>query len=59
VNVPMSNAIWIAVAAGIVTAVATVRVLRAKTATSRLDVGSVSNQWVAEHRVEPGHSISR
>jgi hypothetical protein len=55
----MSNAIWIAVAAGIVTVVAIVRVLRAKITACRLDVGSVSNQWVAEHRVEPSHSISR
>jgi hypothetical protein len=51
----MSTALWFAVAAGIVIAIASVRVFRAITSARNLDVGSVSNQWIAAHRVESGH----
>lgn len=56
---PLSGAIWLAVAAGIVTVVAIVRVVRTKTNARRLDVGAVSTQWVAEHRVGSETSINR
>jgi len=56
---PMSGAIWLAVAAGIVTVVAVVRVLRTKTGARRLDIGSVSDPWVAKHRVRSGNDVSR
>ena len=42
--------IWLIVAAGIVTVVAIVRVVRTKTNARKLDAGSVSDQWVAQHR---------
>jgi hypothetical protein len=47
----MSAAIWIAIATGIVTVIAVLRVFRAKSTARKLDVGSVSKQWVAEHRI--------
>ena len=50
----MSSAFWFVVAAGIGIAIAIVGVLRAITAARRLDVGSLSNQWVAAHRIESG-----
>lgn len=56
---PMSGAIWLTVAAGIVTVVAIARVVRTKTNARRLDVGAVSTQWVAEHRVGSETSVSR
>jgi hypothetical protein len=56
---PMSGAIWLAVAAVIVTVVAIVRVVRTKTNARRLDVGAVSTRWVAEHRVGSETSINR
>lgn len=45
----MSGAFWLAVAVGLTAVVAIVRVVRGKGA-RRLEVGSVSDQWVAEHR---------
>jgi hypothetical protein len=56
---PMSGAVWLAVAVSIVTVVAIVWLVRTKTNARRLDVGSVSTQWVAEHRVGSETSISR
>jgi hypothetical protein len=55
----MSRAIWFAVVAGIATVVATVRVIRTRISLRRLDIGAVSNQWVAEHRVGSDNSASR
>jgi hypothetical protein len=54
--IPMSNAIWLAVVAGITTVAAIVRV--ARTRLRRLDLGSVSDRWVATYRVEPGHTVN-
>jgi hypothetical protein len=56
---PMSGAIWLAVVAGIATVVAIVRVFRTRTSVRRLDTGSVSDRWVAAHRVGSGHSTNR
>ena len=56
---PIYGAIWLAVVAGITTVAAIVRVVRTRTSASRLDVGAVSNQWVAEHRVGSENSASR
>ena len=47
----MSDAIWVAVA-GIIIAVAIVRLLRARTTARGFDAGSVSAQWVVQHRVK-------
>ena len=58
-DIPMSGAIWLAIVAGIVTVVAIVRVAWTKTNARRLDVGAVSGQWVAEHRVGSDNSVSR
>jgi hypothetical protein len=55
----ISGAIWLGVAVGIATVLAIVRVFRTKSSARRLDVGSVSGQWVAEHRVESGNGVSR
>ena len=56
---PMSGAIWLVVA-GIATVVAIVRVFRTRTSVRRLDTGSVSDRWVAAHRVGSGNdSINR
>ena len=55
---PMSGAIWLVVA-GIATVVAIVRVFRTRTSVRRLDTGSVSDRWVAAHRVGSGHSTNR
>ena len=52
---PMSAAIWLAVAASIVTVVAVVLVLRAQTSTRRRDIGSVSDQWVVKQRLGSGN----
>jgi hypothetical protein len=54
---PMSNAIWLAVVAAITTVAAIARVVR--TRLHRLDPGSVSDRWVAAHRVESGHTVNR
>jgi hypothetical protein len=54
---PISNAIWLAVVAGITIVAAIVRVVR--TRVHRLDPGSVSDRWVAAHRVESGHTVTR
>ncbi len=56
---PMSVAIWLAVAVGIATVLGIVRILRAKNDARRLDVGSVSTQWLTEHRVGSGNGVSR
>jgi hypothetical protein len=56
-RMPMSNAIWLAVGAGITIVAAIVRVVR--TRVHRLDPGSVSDRWVAAHRVESGHTVTR
>ncbi len=56
---PMSVAIWLAVAVGIATVLGIVRILRAKNDARRLDVGSVSTQWLTEHRVGSGNDVSR
>jgi hypothetical protein len=55
----MSDAIWIAIGTGIVIVTAILRVFRAKSIARRIDVGSVSNQWVVEHRVGPGNGVNR
>jgi hypothetical protein len=54
---PMSNAIWLAVVAAITTVAAIARIVR--TRVHRLDPGSVSDRWVAAHRVESGHTVNR
>jgi hypothetical protein len=59
VVMPMSGALWLAAAAVIVTAVALVWVMRTRTNSRRLDVGSVSTQWVVEHWVGSETSVSR
>ena len=46
----MSKAVWIAIGASVVGLLAVVRILRRKTDSRRLDAGSVSDQWIAEHR---------
>ena len=48
----MSGAIWLVTAAGLtVTAIAALRALWPKHNARRLDVGPVSDHWLAEHRV--------
>jgi hypothetical protein len=46
----MSASIWLAVAAGVAAVLAIVRLVRGKATARRLEVGAVSDQWVAEHR---------
>jgi hypothetical protein len=48
----------ICVAVGVLAAIVVARVRRAHTA-DKPDMGSVSHQWVAEHRIEPGHGAGR
>jgi hypothetical protein len=55
----MSGVIWFAVAVGIVTVVAAVRVVRTRINARTLDVGAVSTQWVAAHRVGSDTSVRR
>jgi hypothetical protein len=59
VTMPLSGALWLAVAAGIMTVVAIVWIVRTKSNAHSLDVGSVSTQWITEHRVGSDTSISR
>ena len=47
----MSVAVWLALAVGMATLLGLMRFFR-RTGARRLDVGSVSHQWVAEHRIE-------
>jgi hypothetical protein len=49
--VRLSIAVWLIAAVGIASVLGIVRALRRKTSARRLDVGSVSDQWMAEHRV--------
>ena len=53
----MSGTLWLAIAAGIAAAIAVARMVRGRGSARRLEVGSVSDQWVAEHRrdSEPGN----
>jgi hypothetical protein len=53
---PMS---WLAVVAGIATVVTIVRVSRTWTSVRRLDTGSVSERWIAEHCVGSENNVSR
>jgi hypothetical protein len=55
----MWGALWFAAAAGIVPVVAIVWVVRSKINARRLDVGAVSTQWVAEHRVGSDIRVNR
>jgi hypothetical protein len=54
----MPGALWLAGVAGIVTVVAIVRAARTKTNARRLDVGAVTHQWVAEHRVGSDDTVN-
>jgi len=50
--VHLSDAIWIVAAASLTVAmIAALRVLWPKHSARRLDVGPVSDHWLAEHRV--------
>ena len=53
----MSIVVWLTLAVGIATVLAIVRSLLAKSTARRLDVGSVSSQWVAEHSIGSGNDI--
>jgi hypothetical protein len=53
----MSVAVWLTLAAGIATVLAVVRVFLAKSTARRLDVGSVSSQWIAEHCIGSPHDV--
>ena len=55
----MSVTVWFAVAVGIATVLAVVRIVRAKRKARRLDLGSVSMQWIAEQRVGSGNGVNR
>jgi len=46
----MSVAVWLALAVGMATLLGLMRFFR-RTGARKLDVGSVSHQWVAEHRI--------
>ena len=55
----MSGAIWLVVAAGLtVTAIAALRALWPKHDARPLDVGPVSDHWLAEHRVGSNDGVS-
>jgi hypothetical protein len=58
-NAPLSGAIWFAMVVGVVTAIAVVRGRRAAGRSRGLDVGSVSDRWVAEHRADSSHGVDR
>ena len=47
----ISVAVWLTLAVGISTLVAAMRISLAKRTARRLDLGSVSNQWIIEQRV--------
>ena len=49
--------LWIAVGVGIVTAAGLL--FRRPGARARADLGSVSNNWVSEHRLAQGHDSER
>jgi len=53
----MSVVVWLTLAVGIATVLAIVRLLWAKSTARRLDVGSVSNHWVAEHSIGSGNDV--
>ena len=45
---------WLSLVASLLAIVVSlVRVVLAKISSSRLEVGSVSNKWIAEHRTDP------
>ena len=46
----MSGTIWLAVAAALAAVVGIARFVLGKGTARRLEVGAVSDQWVAEHR---------
>jgi hypothetical protein len=49
---------WFALAAGVVGLVVT-RFMRGRANSNRLDVGSVSDRWVAEHRASQSNGPTR
>jgi uncharacterized membrane protein YuzA (DUF378 family) len=54
----ISVVVWLALAVvGIATVLAIVRLFRAKSTARRLDVGSVSHHWVAEHSIGSGNDV--
>jgi hypothetical protein len=56
---PITGVVWLAVVAGITVVVGIVRVVRTRTSVRRFDIGAVSHQWVAAHRVESGNTLDR
>jgi hypothetical protein len=46
-----SLALYVAALAALVSVVAVMRLVRGRTASKSVDVGSVSDHWIAEHRV--------
>jgi hypothetical protein len=54
----MSVVVWLTLAVGIATVLALVRVVLTKRNARRLDVGSVSHQWVAEYWLGSGNDVS-
>jgi hypothetical protein len=57
--VEMSGAIWLVAATGLtVTVIAALRALWPEHNASRLDVGPVSDHWLAEHRVGSNDGLS-
>ena len=55
----LSDAIWLAVAAGVGIMLGIIRVVKSKRDAHRLDAGSVSHRWVTEHRVGSGNDTTR
>ena len=50
----VSGAIWVVATAGVVVVMAAGGVFFARASGRRLDAGSVSDHWVAEHRADSG-----
>jgi hypothetical protein len=55
----ISGTVWLAFGTYVAIVTAIARILRRKAKARRVDVGSVSSQWVAEHRVESGNDVTR
>ena len=58
-NAPLSGAIWFAIVIGVVTAIAVLRGRRTTGRSRNLDVGAVSDRWVAEHRADSSYNNDR
>lgn len=55
----MSLVTWLALEVSIVGVIAVARFVRGRASSNRLDAGSVSDQWIAEHRASQNNGSRR